>query len=452
VIDFTSSHYAHEPGNGLGNLAHPISPAQALGVWLRPDFRFAPDPRWLTYIGLALAGGALLWAVVSWWREDDVTVPAALVGVVIVYFLATKTKNPYNAAKGLAILSPLVMLLIVSVLLAPRRDLHFAQQGIARLRAPVAVVVLGLAAVSSFLAMRDAPVGPTALWGQLGTFRDQIKGKPTLMLVDDDFALWELRGAIVARFRNLYTPLLIPLRVEKHWAPGQQVDFDSVTPATLDRMRYVVTSRSPFASQVPPNFKLDLVTPSYQLWERTGPTAPRQVLAEGGRPGATLDCTTPEGRALSRRRGVAHVIQEPVMGPAQSWTPQIYGGGKTATQQLRLPAGEWDLSLQYVSREPLTFTAPGVRRNFPGNLARQGPYFIAGTVHSDGRTPITVTATTAKLPVFGRLIGAHGNTRAIDSFDNQPLGAIAATRHGARGTDVSLRQACGRYVDWYRSA
>src|SRR5204862_825680 len=123
----------------------------------------------------------------------------------------------------------------------------------------------------------------------------------------------------VARFRNLYTPLLVPLRVEKHWAPGREVDFDSVEAPVLDGMRYVVTSRTPFASQVPSNFRLVATTPLYELWQRTGPTQPRQVLAEAGRPGATLDCTTSTGRALSRKRGVAHVIPEPVVSGPQAW-------------------------------------------------------------------------------------------------------------------------------------
>jgi hypothetical protein len=450
VIDFTSSHYAHEPGSGLGNLVHPISPAQALGVWLRPDFRFDPDPRWLTIIGLVLAGAALLWAIAAWWREDDVTVPAGLVGAALVWVLATQTKNPYNAAKGLAILSPLVMLLIVSVLLAPRREKHFARPGLERLRLPVALVALGLAATSSFLALRDAPVGPPAKWRELGSFRDRIAGQPTLALLDDDFTLWTLRDAVVARFRNLYTPWLVPLRVEKHWAPGRAVDFDSVEAGVLNRMRYVVTSRSPFASQVPSNFRLVASTPSYELWERTGPTAPRQVLAEGGRPGATLDCTTSEGRALSRKRGVAHVFPEPFVFRPELWVGKVRGAGQSATQSLKLPVGQWDISLQYVSREPLTLEGGGLRARFAGNLARQGPYFSAGTVRSNGRTPITLRATTDKLPSVARLLGAKGNTRALDSLNNQPLGAIAATRHRARGLNVPLRRACGRYVDWYQ--
>jgi len=336
------------------------------------------------------------------------------------------------------------------VLLAPRRELRFARPGTERLRAPLALLVLGLAGFSSFLALRDAPVGPMAHWRELGTFRDRIAGQPTLALFDDDFALWELRDAVVARFRNLYTPWLIPLRPEKHWAPGREVDFDSVDSAVLDRMRYVVTSRTPFASQPPANFRPVASTASFDLWERTGPTEPRQVLAEAGRPGAVLDCTSSEGRSLSRKKGVAHVIPEPFVFGPQSWSARVRGAGQSATQSLKLPAGDWDISLQYASREPVTLTGPGLRRAFPGNLARQGAFYVAGTVHSNGRTPITLRAATRRLSAFGRLIGAHHETRTLDSLDHLPLGAIAATRHAAAGRNVPLSRACGKYVDWYR--
>jgi hypothetical protein len=71
-------------------------------------------------------------------------------------------------------------------------------------------------------------------------------------------------------------------------------------------------------------------------------------------------------------------------------------------------------------------------------------------VTSDGHNPITVTASIAKLPAFGRLLGSSGNTRALDSLGNRPLGAIAATRIDVAGRTIPLRRACGRYVDWYR--
>src|SRR5262249_44024356 len=242
----------------------------------------------------------------------------------------------------------------------------------------------------------------------------------------------------------------VPLRKEKHWAPGQQTDFDNFTSATLDDFRFVVTSNSAFTSQVPPNFHLVKATPQYQLWAREGPTPPRSVLAEEGSPGVTLDCTTSEGRALSRKRGVAHVIPEPVVSGPTSWSSDVKGAGDSASQQLKLPRGTWEIALQYVSREPVTASAGGVTAKLPANLARMGPFFPIGTVRSDGSSPVTVGAQVAKLGLFGRLLGAKGHTRALDSFENGTLGAVAATRTDVPGQTIPLRRACGRYVDWYR--
>src|SRR5581483_3256718 len=151
-------------------------------------------------------------------------------------------------------MSPLVMLLIASALFAPRRQLRFARQGLARVRIPLAALAAVLAAVSSFMALRDAPVGPAQTWDELGSFRARIAHQTTIALYDDDFALWELRGAIVGRFRDLYTPLLFTRNPQKDWAPGQAVDFDTMSNEALNRARYVVVTRTPFASSAPAGF------------------------------------------------------------------------------------------------------------------------------------------------------------------------------------------------------
>ncbi len=450
MIHFSNSHYAHEPANGLGNLLHKISPAQALGVWLASDFRFNPHPRLLTVICIVLALLALAWALVRWWREDDVTVPAGLLAAFLIYLWATHAKNPYNAAKALPILAPLVTLLIASVLLPQRRQPgHSSRHGLERLRTPLAVIVLLPAAASSFLALRDAPVGSLAHDHELAPIRARVAGQPTFFLVNDDFGVWELRGAVIARPQFLYTPLALRLNPEKPFRGGEPLDFDSADPASLDRVRYVVTTRTPFASSPPENFKLVMTTPSYLLWERTGPTQPRHVLPEDGQPAARLDCTVASNRALSRQAGVAHVLPDPVVGHADDWSPVIRGAGQSASQRLQLSAGSWDLSLQYVSRQPVRVQADGLDRRMPANLERLGAYFLVGTVHSNGG-PMTVTASTERLPLAARLLGAKGVTRALISEDHRPLGAVVATRHGDTGQTIPLSQACGRYVDWYR--
>jgi hypothetical protein len=453
VVHFSHSHYAHEPRFGTGNLAHKITPAQALGVWLASDFRFNPHPRWLTVIGIVLAVGALLWALGRWWRNGDLTAPGALLAAFVIYLVATQAKNPYNAAKGLAILAPLAMLLIASALLPQERPAaRRSRRGLERLRLPMAIVVLPLAAASSYFALRDAAVGSLAHERELAAIRPRIAGQPTLFLVNDDFGIWELRGATVYRFPFLYSPRMVQFNPAKVLHGPEPIDFDSAGADNLNLVRYVVTTRTPFMSSPPAGVRLVATTPSYMLWERTGTVAPRSILAEDGQPAATLDCTTPAGRALSRRRGVAHVLPRPVVGHADEWIGGVRGAGRSASQRLQLPVGDWDISLQYATRQPLRVrTSTGLDVELPGNLERIGAYFVAGTVHSAGRGVVTVTVTTQRLPLVARLLGAKGKTRALNSPDNAPLGALVATRHGATGTTVPLSRACGRYVDWYRA-
>jgi hypothetical protein len=452
MIDFSHSHYAHEPPNGTGNLAHKISPAQALGVWLASDFRFNPHPRVLTVICLVLAGVALVWALARWWRDGDLTVPTALVAAIALYLYATHAKNIYNSAKALPILAPLVMLLIVSVLLPQERPRQAtSRRGLERFRLPLALIVLLPAAWSSFIALRDAPVGSDAHDRELAAIRHRIAGQKTLFLVNDDFGVWLLRGAVVARPAFLYSPWIVELNPQKPFRGGEPLDFDSVPADTLAQVRYIVTSRTPFHSSIPEGVRPVASTPSYELWERVAQPRPRRVLAEDGQPAATLDCTQQDQRAVSRTPGVAHVLPPPVVGHASDWSGSVRGAGESGSQQLHLPAGGWDISLQYVSRQPMRVrSSTGLDVTLPGDLERLGAYWFAGTVRSDGTKPVTITATTQRLPLAARLLGAPGKTRALVSPEGRPLGALVATRHGAGGQTIPLSQACGRYVDWYR--
>jgi hypothetical protein len=452
MIDFSHSHYANEPPHGTGNLAHKISPAQALGVWLASDFRFNPHPRALTVVCLVLAFLALVWALARWWREGDIGVPAAVIAAFLLYLWATHAKNPYNAAKGLPIMAPLVMLLIVSALLPQERPRQAtARRGLERLRLPLALIVLLPAAYSSFIALRDAPVGSEAHDSELAAIRHRVAGQKTLFLVNDDFGIWLLRGAVVARPAFLYSPWIVPINPQKPFRGGEPLDFDSAPADTLDLVRYVVTTRTPFASSPPEGMRLVATTRSYELWERTAPARPRRVLFEDGQPAAVLDCTKQDQRGVSRTPGVAHVLPPPVVGHANDWSGSVRGAGESGSQRLRLPAGQWDISLQYVSREPLRVrSSTGLDVTMPGDLERLGAYWLAGTVRSDGSTPVTITATTQRLPLAARLLGAQGKTRALVSADGRPLGALVASRHGAGGQIIPLSQACGRYVDWYR--
>jgi hypothetical protein len=145
-----------------------------------------------------------------------------------------------------------------------------------------------------------------------------------------------------------------------------------------------------------------------------------------------LDCHTPAGRALIRRRGVASVMSPPVIARLP-----VIAAGKLGRVSLPLPAGKWELSLQYTSAVNLELTAAGSRWRMPAYLDRPGPAFAVGTLTSSG-SPVTI-AVRADRPssVTGRGLGAVPT-------------ALVAMRIPNIRVLVPLQRSCGRYVDWYR--
>jgi hypothetical protein len=145
-----------------------------------------------------------------------------------------------------------------------------------------------------------------------------------------------------------------------------------------------------------------------------------------------LNCRSRSARALSRRRGIAAVMATPVSVGLSALAP---GGSETVP--LRLPAGRWDLSLQYVSPVFVALSAGGQRWRMPPYLDRPGPVFTVGSLDSTG-APMALTVR-ADQPSF--MTGA--NLVALTT-------TVFATRSPDTRTLVPLRRSCGRYVDWYR--
>jgi hypothetical protein len=267
-----------------------------------------------------------------------------------------------------------------------------------------------------------------------------------LVLDTSDWISWDLYGRDVWRPALVYTPQVVPRRPEKAWDHGQPYDLDLVTADTLNRMGSVITARNAAGSAPPPGLEVLRRTPSFVLWGRVGTVPAHGILREGWHAGAVLDCTSPGGARLRHRAGWALVRPAPVVATAPGWRGTAADAGSRATRTLRLPPGRWDLALQYVSRTPLRVRAGDVDHVLPGNLDRMGQLFALGTV-SGGAIPVTVHAL-APTGLAG-VLGARLRTFALDSLGHQPLGAIVATRHGARPQRIRLSRACGRYVDRY---
>ena len=438
------------------NTFGPVDPAEVLGFWTSGNYRLdtagGAHLPWLTSAIAAIA----LFAGLAWWlRRREYAVPAALGGGFLIYLCTlTPLSGDYVRAKALMIIAPLAMLIVVRALLStPPREWRVPRAAWAGL----AVVFAVGAAYSSLLVLRDTPVGPPGHGAELRAFLPKVEGKSVLYAGQDRFAQWELRGADTHIPLIEFTDDLVQERPTKPFDLGvaySPIDFDSFTPATLDRFDYVVTTRAAYASKAPPNFRPVQRTPSYVLWQRIGKTPRRRTtLLEGGAPAAPLDCAAPETRIQVGLPGRATTFPTPVVGAKESWDngPKL-GLGDQTSQVLRLPAGRWYLSLQYFSPVGAHLLAPaaGLRETLPAALDGQRPnqlslfndgqYWPAGSVDLSHPASLRFTFSADPPNTLQRLTGYD---------DKAYVGELTARPAGAPERIVPLKQACGSWVDHY---
>ncbi|HEV7615401.1 MAG TPA: hypothetical protein VGO36_04140 [Solirubrobacterales bacterium] len=450
------------------NTYGPVSPVEALGIWPAANYRLdAAGGAPLAGVAGAIAVLALL-AGVGWWaRRGELTIPVALGACALLYLVSLPFSGDYSQAKALMIAAPLAMLVAIRPLLTkfpgrraenppPRGEIGPSAAGWARVAWTVlAVAFVGGAVYSSFLALRDAPVGPAGHGGELRAFLPVVHGKPVLYAGQDRYAAYDLLGA------DTHVPLVefpdtgVSPNPEKPFDTGDAyspIDFDSFSHGTLERFEYVISGRAAWNSKPPPNFKRVAATPSYVLWKREGPTpANRHVLLEGTEPAARADCAAPEIRVLLANPGSASLFPGAVVGPKAAWDEgSILGTGASTTQELALPAGAWNLSIQYFSPFDLTLSAPGFSEPLKAaldgqrpntiSLGNNGQFWPAGRYRSKGGKA-AFTLSTADASAL----------QSLSSYDGKAylgeLVAVPARPH--RG--VGLAAACGGWIDSYES-
>lgn len=421
--------------SNLGNLVGPLSPFEALGVWLTPDYRYTPANAFHTGELASLALAALVFGVLWGLRRRDFALPAAVGICAAVYFYSQGHQSPYVTAKALVVAAPVVMMVSARALLSGRED-DLASRASSVVRLLIGIAFAFVALHSSLLALRAGPVGSNEQIAELERLRSLVGRSPTLFLGSDDFAGWELRGVHLAYVSTTSFPSPIQASTtSKPYAFGYPLDFDSISGAQLNRFSYVITPNTPYTSQPPTAFRLVRTLPSYQLWQRIGAVISRQSLDAGQTPGAVLNCQSRQGASLSHKAGVAAIMAPPVVsGTVGQMSPNMH-----MAAGLSLPRGEWDLSMQYDSSETLKLTVDGSQLYLPANnLDRFGPYTYFGSVFSDGHTPVQV------------LIYEDHPSRFSSPTDVAALSSLAATRRPNPRVLVPLARACGRYVDWYR--
>jgi hypothetical protein len=134
------------------------------------------------------------------------------------------------------------------------------------------------------------------------------------------------------------------------------------------------------------------------------------------------------------------------------WNPSpALTQAKPAHMRLYLTPGRWDLSIQYASTQPLHVTAsgPGLTSPFStelrANLLFRGPspYYPVGSLDVKRPGNVIVNVDVGDPPLIGRLLRTESKAY---------LSGLAFTRSDPARETIPLRQACGRYVDWYEVA
>ncbi len=431
---------------GLGNLRGHISPLEALGIWPTSEFRLAAGagslPAAAFYAGAALGLLALAVGLPGWMRRYGVGVPAALVGAVAVFIAARALGTVYTSAKALAIVAPLVAIVALGGLLAVRSGWRTA----------LAAAFLAGAALSSFLVLRQAPVGPSDHGDELAEIRPLVAGEKLLFLGRDNFVLYELRGSKpFTHVRNFYDPYFVKPNFELRDV-GSKFDFDSVEARKLVRFPYVLTTRAAYASGPPPGYEAVRTTPSYILWARGGDAVSREPGEMGAEPTGKLDCADEKRATLGR---VAFAAQPGIRAAAGEWSRNTVEDGAPATLSLHLPSGHWLLSMRYDSTRALRLQGSGgLDARLPANLDYRGvaPFWPAGEIESTG-SPIEITASVEPPSAVGRLLGASSVAHVGELATSPSAPAVRGAPEGPHpGIGTRLlsagRFACGQQVDW----
>ena len=262
-----------------------------------------------------------LLAGVAWWvRRRELAVPLALGACAVLYLASLPFSGDYSQAKALMIAAPLAMLVAIRPLLdrvpvpSDRRRGGRAEPHRYRLRRRLGRAGAGdgvggagggvrrRRVYSSFLALRDAPVGPPGHGAELRAFLPIVHGKPVLYAGQDRYAAYELLGA------DTHVPLVefpdpeVAANPEKPFDTGDAyspIDFDSFSRGTLDRFPYVITGRAAWNSQAPRELQAGRRHALLRALEADRPDARGPPRPAGGNRGGARAPAAPRRRSAS---------------------------------------------------------------------------------------------------------------------------------------------------------
>lgn len=427
----------------VGGPQESLAPIAALGAWPTRDFRYSPVD--LGMVSAPLLAGATAIAVLAVLLgllvhvvRRDVVIVAALVGVGASYLLAQLSQGPYVTSKTVVLASPVLALLVAGCLLAPWRSMT------ARLATTaLGVLALVVSAASASTTLSYTPVGPLQAVDAMEAFRVRTDGSQVLVLVDDDYAPWALRGAAVTPlYPYMVTPAIAITPVARKMTPwGPAVDLDSIASQDLRRFRFVVAPRAVASSAPPPGWDVVQESGPVALLESMGRQAPRSSRETGLNWSVPLSCRdVPAG-------AVALPLRDPVLRGAEQWVRAggpafpldgvgltLLPAGDRATITIPLTPGRYAIDLAYRAGHGLEVLIGGASHSLMPLLTMSRTPMHVGEIDWPG----------GDLVVEARPANLDGARRAPDAA----LGALRVVRLPRPASATDARDLCGRPADW----
>ena len=271
--DITSSGAA-----GLGNLLHPLSDLQVLGIWPTGDFRTRPQSMPLTYVLLTVAVVAVVAGLVASIRLRiaglALYVGAAGGGALAVVVLGELGHgSPWLDGKALATASPAFVTCGVvgaAVLLENRAPWRIVG-GVAA--AAIAAGVLW----SDALAYANVWLAPRSQLAELQTIGKTFPGDgPTLMTEYQPYGVRHFLRALDPEGASERRARPVLLQTGGELAKGSSADIDAFELGSVLVYRTLVLRTSPVSSRPPSVYQPVWEGPYYEVWQR--PAAGQTIL------------------------------------------------------------------------------------------------------------------------------------------------------------------------------
>jgi hypothetical protein len=425
-----------DDADASGNLAGPLSPLQALGIWPSGDFRFEPDEMSATIALCVFTGAAALGALVIAFRRRAWDLAAYLAGLPAAAVAIALVGSPWVDAKALAIASPGLLfaaLLGAAWAWSDRRQILGAGVG--------AFIVAGVV-WSNALAYSDVNLAPRGQLAELEEVASVVESEgPVLMTEYQPYGVRHFLRDADAEGASELRRRLVPLADGSSLAKGLWADTDDFSASAFEPYESLVLRRSPEQSRPPGEFSLAWAGDFYEVWERdeaAEAASARLPLGDARSPVAVPGCS--EVRDLAATDGAGRLLAARSAAPAFVGLSESREGVLTA--QVDLVPGMYEIWLEGSTRSRAEMSVDGKRVAIASQMLNNeglyvelgradlsaGPHAVSIELAGSGLAPGTGAQQDAKATLALRPVSGEGSVEEFASTE--------------------FRQICGESWDW----